>query len=296
VVQPDAADIERVRRALGTTPIAWRAASGHGAPSHRRFIVELEHGRTAFVKIAAFDYTAEWLREEHRIYAALDGQPFLPRLLGWHDDGTVPALALEDLSGATWPPPWDVARIDAVLATLDAVHASPPPHGVPPAVDRQFGLDSWPDVATDPEPFLSLGICSATWLHDHLTTLAEASAAAEIGGSSFLHFDVRSDNLCLREGRVMLVDWNNACVGNEVLDTAAWLPSLETEGGPAPHIVLPDETPGLPEIASLLAGYFCARAALPPIPQAPHARPLQLVQARTSLPWAARLLGLPLPA
>jgi hypothetical protein len=295
-VQPDAADIERSLRALGAMPVAWRAASGHGAPSHRRFVVEIEDGRSAFVKSAAFDYTADWLREEYRIYAALDGQPFLPRLLGWDDDGVAPALALEDLSGATWPPPWDRARIDSVLTTLAVVHATPPPEGVPPALESQFGLDSWPDVAADPQPFLSLGLCSPEWLSDHLPALSDASAVAEIGGASLLHFDVRSDNLCLWDGRAVLVDWNNACVGNAVMDTASWLPSLEAEGGPAPEIILPDETPGLPAIASLLAGYFCAAAGLPRIPQAPHARPLQLMQAKTSLPWAARLLGLPPPA
>jgi hypothetical protein len=295
-MQPDAADVERVRRALGGTPIAWRAASGHGAPSNRRFVVETEGGRPAFVKIAAFDYTAGWLREEFRVYAALDGQPFLPRLLGWDDDGLAPALALEDLSAATWPPPWDVVRIDAFLATLASLHATAPPDGLPTAVESQFGQDGWPDVVADPEPFLSIGLCSPGWLFDHLPALADASAAAEIEGTAFLHFDVRSDNLCLRDGRAALVDWNNACVGNALLDTASWLPSLEAEGGPAPHDILPDETPGLPAIASLLAGFFCARAGLPPIPQAPHARPLQLMQAKTSLPWAARLLDLPPPA
>ena len=294
-MQADAADIERVRRALGVMPVAWRAASGHGAPSHRRFVVELEDGWSAFVKIAAFDYTAEWLREEHRVYAALDGQPYLPRLLGWDDDGLAPTLALEDLSAATWPPPWDLSRTDAVLASLASVHATSVPEGVPPAVESQFGLDGWPDVAADPQPFLSLGLCSPEWLFDHLPALSDASAVAEIGGTSLLHFDVRSDNLCLRDGRVVLVDWNNACVGNAVMDTASWLPSLEAEGGPAPDVILPDETPGLSAIASLLAGYFCARAGLPPIPQAPHARPLQLMQAKTSLPWAARLLDLPPP-
>ena len=54
--------------------------------------------------------------------------------------------------------------------------------------------------------------------------------------------------------------------GNAVLDMASWLPPLKAEGGPTPG-GLPDETPGLPEIASLLAGYFCARAGLPSIPQ-----------------------------
>lgn len=295
-MQPDLVDVARVRRALGATPVAWRGASGHGAPSNRRFVVELEDGRTAFVKIAAFEYTADWLRDEHRVYEALDGHPFLPRSLGWDDDGLAPALVLEDLSGETWPPPWDPARIDAVLATLDAVHATSPPTGVPPAVESQFGLDGWPDVVVDPQPFLALGICSPAWLDAHLPALADASASAEIGGDSMLHFDVRSDNLCLRGDRAVFVDWNNACVGNAVLDTAAWLPSLHDEGGPAPHEILPDETPGLPQLASLLAGYFSARAGLPPIPQAPHARPLQLAQSTTSLPWAARLLGLPPPS
>ena len=275
--------------------MAWRAASEHGAPSNRRSVVDLGNGRSAFVKIAAYDYTAGWLRDEFRIYSALDGQPFLPRLIGWDDDGLAPVLALEDLSGATWPPPWDVARIDAVLTSLASVHASQPPEGVPPAVESQFGQDGWPAVIADPEPFLSLGLCSPDWL-DHLPTLAAASANAEIDGNSLLHFDVRSDNLCLQEGTAVLVDWNSACVGNPVLDTASWLPSLEAEGGPAPHVILPDETPGMPAIASLLAGYFCARAGLPAIPQAPHARPLQLLQSKTALPWAARLLDLPPPA
>ncbi|MDP9119485.1 MAG: phosphotransferase [Actinomycetota bacterium] len=123
-----------------------------------------------------------------------------------------------------------------------------------------------------------------------------ASHPCRTGSRRFLHFDVRSDNLCLREGRAVLVDWNNACVGNALLDIASWLPSLEAEGGPAPRVILPDETPALPAIASLLAGYFCARAGLPAIPQAPHARPLQLMQSKTALPWAARSLDLPPPA
>ena len=62
-MQPDPVDIARVRRALGTAPIAWRGASGHGAPSNRRFVVDLQDGSTAFVKIAALDYTADWLRD-----------------------------------------------------------------------------------------------------------------------------------------------------------------------------------------------------------------------------------------
>jgi hypothetical protein len=295
-VEPDAEDVERARRALGERPVSWRAAPGHGAPSNRRYVVGLSGDRSAFLKIAAYDYTADWLRYEHRAYRRLDGAPFMPRLLGWDDDGLAPVLALEDLSGARWPPPWDDATVDAVLNALDLVHGGQVGEDLVPALDSQFGRDGWPSVIEDPAPLLSTGLCSREWLDANLPTLASASARTVIVGDSLLHFDVRSDNLCLTERGVVLVDWNGACIGNPLLDTASWLPSLEAEGGPRPEDVLPANTPGLPEMAAFLAGFFCARAGLPPIPQAPHARPLQLMQSRTALPWAARLLGLPPPA
>jgi len=90
----------------------------------------------------------------------------------------------------------------------------------------------------------------------------------------------------------LLLDWNMACRGNPAVDVAAWLPSLADEGGPMPWELLPGEG----ALASLVAGYFCARAGLSPIAQAPHARPLQLAQGRIALPWAARELDLPPPA
>jgi hypothetical protein len=294
-MRPQPGDVERARRALGAAPVAWRPVTAHGGPATRRFLVDLPGGRSAFVKIAAFAYVAAWFRDERLAYEALDGQSFLPRLLGWDDDGEAPLLAIEDLSEARWPPPWDGPAVGAVVETLDALHRSAPRLDLPTAGERQFGLDSWPDVREDPEPFLSVGICSRAWLEANLDALAAASAAATIAGGDVLHFDVRSDNLCLRDGRALLVDWNHACVGNALVDTAAWLPSLAFEGGPPPEAILPAETPGLPEIAALLAGYFSARAGLPPIPQAPHARRLQREQAATALPWAARLLGLSPP-
>ncbi|HET9672933.1 MAG TPA: aminoglycoside phosphotransferase family protein, partial [Actinomycetota bacterium] len=286
-MEPTPEDVERARRALDAAPVSWRPVPAHGAPATRRYVVDLPDGRSAFVKVAAFDYVAGWFRDERRAYEALEGQPFLPRLLGWDDDGEAPLLAIEDLSDARWPPPWDAPAVDAVMRALDALHRAAPRADLPTAEERQFGLDSWPDVQADPEPFLSVGICSRAWLEGNLEALAAASAAAAIEGPDVLHFDVRSDNLCLRDGRVLLVDWNHACVGNALVDTAAWLPSLHAEGGPPPEAILAADTPGLAEVASLLAGYFSARAGLPPIPQAPHARRLQREQAATALPCAA---------
>ena len=114
------------------------------------------------MKIAASDDVAEWFRDEHLAYEALEGSPFPPRLVGWDDDGGSPLLAIEDLSDARWPPPWDRAAVEAVVAALDELHATKPRRALPAAEDRQFGPDSWPDVIADPMPFLSTGVCGRT--------------------------------------------------------------------------------------------------------------------------------------
>jgi hypothetical protein len=94
------------------------------------------------------------------------------------------------------------------------------------------------------------------------------------------------------DGRAALVDWNRTSVRNPEIDRAFWLPSLEAEGGPPPEEVLPDASP---ELVACLAGFLVSRAARPPIPTAPNVRAVQLAQARSAVPWAARSLGLPEP-
>jgi Ser/Thr protein kinase RdoA (MazF antagonist) len=240
------------------------------------------------VKIGATPVTAEWTRIEARTYGALSGW-FLPTVLGFDDDGDRPTLALEDLSAADWPPPWSDRRVVGVLDALAAIHATPPPAHLTP-----FDLDggaSWQAVGADPGPFLALGLCSAPWLTAALPALLAAAEAAPLSGASLVHLDIRSDNLCFRDGRAVVLDWNHATIANAALDVAFWLPSLESEGGPPPESILPNE----PGLAAWVAGFFCAHAGLPFLPDAPHVRALQLAQARTALPWAARALGLSVP-
>jgi hypothetical protein len=267
--------------------------TGGYTPAHR-WVVTLDDGRTAFVKVATDELTASWLRDEHVSYSLLRGSRFMPAYLGFHDDGERPVLALEDLSTATWPPPWSRRQVDAVVACLDEVAATPAPAGLPRAADDHLGLrDGWHQIERDPEPFLRLGLCSQNWLAAALPALLEANATAPLDGDELLHFDVRSDNVCFRsDGRAVLVDWNWTSVGNRWLDLAAWLPSLHAEAGPPPDEVAPDVPAGL---ASVVASYFCAHAGLSEIPTAPHVRSIQLQQARTALPWAARCLGLSPP-
>lgn len=279
---------QRVSRLAGTEVMSLRRvqSGGWGLSFHAR--AELADGRTVFVKAGSEEVTSGFVRDEQRFYRSVQAS-FMPQLVGL-DEGDPPLLVIEDLSRARWPPPWDDEAIAAVRATLVQVWATPPPDWLPPVTDEvEWLLGGWAGIERDPEPFLSVGVCSRAWLEGALPTLRDAAETAPIAGDSLLHLDVRSDNICLAERGAVLVDWNLAHVGNPDLDLAAWLPSLEAEGGPQPEALLPDA----PGFAALLAGFFGSRAGLPPPPTAPRVREVQLSQLRTALPWAARALHLP---
>jgi len=276
----------------GHEVVEARPVAGGYTHADRR-IVSLADGRVVFVKTATDEETAEWLRAEHHVYAELGGAPFLPELIDWCDDGERPALVLEDLSGCRWPPPWTGRDVGAVKEVLVEIAASRVPSGLPEAADWHPRLHRWPQVAQDPESFLALGLCREAWLEAALPVLESASERASLAGDRLQHFDLRSDNLCVRpDGSVVVVDWNLATVGAAHLDLAFWLPSLEDEGGPAPEAVVGAR---FPREAALVAGYFAHTAGQPIIPRAPRVRTVQLAQLRSALPWAARANGLPPP-
>ncbi|MGH2527176.1 MAG: hypothetical protein ACRDG2_10565 [Actinomycetota bacterium] len=122
----EVANVTRALRRLGGPPAAWRAVTDGGHTPARRWVVTLDDGPTAFVKVATDELTASWIRDEHTTYSALRGAAFMPRFIGFHDDGEQPVLALEDLSSAAWPPPWSTDRIDSVLRCLSDVAATSP--------------------------------------------------------------------------------------------------------------------------------------------------------------------------
>jgi hypothetical protein len=284
---PSTTLVERVARLTGAVPRHWQSAVG-GHTAAGRWVVRLEDGSSVFVKAAATPLAAGWLRDEHRIYRSVSGR-FLPVVRGWDDDSDLAILILEDLSAAHWPPPWSAEQITRLRETLAEVAAVPPPDGLMRLEEWRAVLTGWCRVAADPGPFLSLGLCGQAWLDQALPELLAAERAAALDGDRFLHMDVRSDNVCFAGDRVVLIDWNWACVGNPRVDIAAWLPSLHAEGGPPPEAILPGE----PELAALMSGYFASHAGLPSSDAPPHVRPLQRLQLSTALPWAVRALSLP---
>jgi hypothetical protein len=281
---------ERVSRLLGMRVCSLRRIEGRGYSVAYRAVAELDDGSSVFVKAGVEELTNHLLRVEQRFYRDVEA-PFLPRLVAFDEDEP-PLVVLEDLSEARWPPPWDEGSIDAVRRALALIAATPAPPVVEPiAHERERFVGGWAEIERDPSPFLSLGLCSRMWLEHSLPLLRGAAEAAPIDGDALIHFDVRSDNVCLTDRGAVLVDWNQACVANPDLDVAAWLPSLRLEGGPEPEELLPNAG----GFAALLAGFFGSRAGLPPPPTAPHVRGIQLAQLRVALPWAARELGLEPP-
>jgi hypothetical protein len=287
--QPSAEVVAAVTHAAGTAPVAWLRVTGGGYTPAQRWIVTFDGGTRAFAKLGTTELVAGWLRQERRAYVEIAG-PFIPRVIGWAD-GPPPALLLEDLSNAYWPPPWDATLVQRMLETLEAVATTRCPAWAPSIHEQTDIFSGWSRVAKDPGPFLALGLATSGWLDAALPELIRQEHPAELMGSALLHFDVRSDNMCFTPDRALLVDWNWIARGNALFDVAAWLPSLEREGGPAPEDVRPEA--GV--FAPALAGYFCANAGLEVIPDAPHVRHIQLEQAASALPWAARSLGLPPP-
>jgi hypothetical protein len=278
----DARDLLAER--LGAQPV--RRIYGGGYTLMEHWLVALADGTHAFAKVAIDEPTAAFLRDEYRIYSRVEGS-FLPRLLGWDDDGTRPILVLEDLTGAHWPPPWRPGDVELVRAALVEIHAQPPPDGL-----DELGpgdLHTWREVEDDPALFLGLGLCSAEWLEQALPKLISATDRCDVAGDALVHLDVRSDNICIGDGGAMLVDWNWASVGNPRVDLAFWLPSLHVEGGPSPAEVMPDAG----ELTAVVSGFFAPLAGRPPPAGAPTVRSVQLAQLEVALPWAVEVLGLP---
>lgn len=276
-----------IERALGSRPVRYEQRGG-GYSTADRYSVTLADGRRAFVKSSDEANLAGWIRREHEVYASLSGR-FIPELLGWDDDGVRPVLALEDLRDADWRPDWEGRRVDAVLAALaELASSAPPPNTGDVRVTFANLWGRWEEVGADPEPFLSLGLRDRAWLDRSLPAIVEAAARAPVAGEDVCHLDVRSDNICFRGGRAILVDWNWTSLANTEADVGAWLPSLYTEGGPPPWEVLPSAG----EFAAWLGGVWAAVAGKPPPVTAPQVRAMQRAQLAVALDWIDRdLLG-----
>lgn len=281
--------LDDVGALVGAAAVRWHPID-RGNHAEHRLQMELADGRRCFVKADVRAEPARALRAEAAVAAEL--APGLgPAVVA---SGTGPStgaavVVFEWLDGVRWPPPWRPGDVDAVCRLLTAVAAAPVPAACAPLSVHRGLLLGWERIAADAEMRESVGLLDLPMARQaarrapHLRDLA---AAADLDGHHLVHFDVRSDNLYLRDRAAGLVDWAWAARGPTGFDLASWAPSLHTEGGPAPWVTAPDADGPL---VALLAGYWASQAVLPEPPGSPGLRALQRRQLGSTLDWLAQL-------
>jgi len=290
--------IRTVETHFGTKAIRWLKPHT-GLTAAQRFVVRFADGRSAFVKAAVDADTERWLRTDLLIMSTVDDD-LVPRVIAWIEQGERSVLVLEDLSDAHWPADhfrqedgrsvpvlWKPGQLQLVFRALDRLATVAAPSWLPTLdADRS---DEWAAIAAAPAPFLALGLCSRTWFERAIDRLIAAERGIDLTGDTLVHNDVRSDNVCVRGERVILVDWSQACRRSPRYDLANFLLGCALEGGPDPFDVMPD--------GGGLAAWMAGRAARHALCETERT-PAWLVRVvkRMSiidLQWATRSLGLP---
>ena len=192
----------------------------------------------------------------------------MPQLVGWDDDGTRPLLALEDLSDADWEVRWDAERSTRCATRSPSSRRSAPPPGTRPARELlRRPLRALADRRRRPGAVpLGSGCATRRGSIGCCPTVLAAAETAPVDGDALCHLDVRSDNLCFRDGRALLRRLELVLAREPRLDVAAWLPSVASKAARSPGRSFPAPA----ELAAFIAGVWAAVAGLPPPETAPE--------------------------
>ncbi len=313
------AEVKRRAEVLLGAEIARALRVWGGYAPSATFRLFLADGRRAVFKgtyRTSNDVMLRAIRDEERVYRELEPLIGLwaPTFFGSLEFEDWFVILLEDL-GAPQVPPWTSRRAAAALRDYARFHSATLGRTDLPAwlrTDRHHSFArTWRNLAEtagglDGTARLAGARADAAreWLAQHIDRLC-TTAERLIGidqPRALLHFDTRSDNLRIQNGRLRMFDWPYTCLGPHEFDMVAFAQSITTEGGPAPERcvrwyaeIIDVREEALTASIATIAGYFADRAWQPPIPGLPRVRSIQRRQLRTSLAWCARHLGLPEP-
>jgi hypothetical protein len=306
---------DRVDEILGARVVRARRAFGGYGPS-ATFALTLADDRRAFFKGVyplPEGSAVRWsLDEEETVYAELGEliAPWAPdyygslRIDGWH------ALVMEAVAGGRVPP-WTESQARRAARSYADFHehtlGKHLPGWLPTDSHRAFAA-YWAAIEADDATMTRVGALAGgregeatAWLRSNLPALirTERLLAEAPGPGALLHFDTRSDNIRIDGELLRIFDWPFACVGPAEFDVAAFVQSIDGEGGPSCESVvgwyeevLPLRHDVLCGSVAGIAGYFADRGSRPELPGLPRLRSVQRRQLKTSLAWAARLLDL----
>lgn len=246
---------------------------------------------------------------EARAYRALPMlRPWQPEIFGDVEESGWVALLMEDLSSADRVTAWADATLGIVARDLAAMHAATADTSPPPELTGDSLMELYFDqiLSRGRRP----GKLPASWgTRDGwawIDLACKAGREAEETGFTdipqcVVHGDVRSDNLFIRQGCMVLVDWPWAQWHSVARENVYWALGVEAEGGPLAtmaHARYLAHARPIPERAirgalTRQAAYFIDRLQSGTLPASLNAYFLSMLGPTTR--WFAEALGLPPP-
>ena len=278
-----------IEAALGSPVVSARTQHGGFSPG-AAVRLECADGTRAFAKACGTVLnpdTPDLNRAEVRALQLLPATVPHARLLSAYDDGDWVALVLEDVEGRRPDLPWSDRDVQLMSASLEAVAGTRAPRALPEFADATNVLTSWDEVAADPDGM------PAELLARLPDFLARQQLAREVTrGTALVHWDARADNVLIRDGEAVLLDWAWTCRGAPWLDTMLLAMDFRIQGGPDADRFLASRslTRDVPpeHLASLLAGMvgvWHERARRPAPPGLPTIRAWQAWCGAAGLQW-----------
>ena len=283
--------------ALGSPVVSARTQPGGFSPGVAARLAGAD-GSTAFVKACGTSLNPDSPRLHRAEIHALRHVPRTaprPELLAAYDDGDWVAMLLEDVDGRHPGLPWTAPDVAATSASLTRVAAVAGDPALPTFREVAELLTGWDAVAADPD-----GVRPD--LVRRLPEMLDLQARAQevTVGDVLVHWDARSDNVLLRDGEAVLLDWAWACRGAEWLDTLLLAVDFVIQGGPDPDGYLRATGPtaaaepqDLRAMVATMVGFWRDRARRPPPPGLPTIRAWQAHCAERTQEWldASRVLS-----
>jgi hypothetical protein len=327
--KPAWADVpEELRAALARlahAPIVEAAIAWGGYGPSATFILTTADNRKFFCKGTHPGFTEMGTKAfftELLYYQSLpELAEFGPRFHGGANHGDWHLLMLDYVERTREVPPWTADDVQGALAMLARFHARTPARAkeVLPIAEEQVafmalykGESGWKSLADlgRRAEFIALFAdrgAATRWLDAHVAEFValEAEASHIDGPRSWVHHDVRSDNLLFHDAaEPLLVDFPYLAIGPALMDVVCFLPSLAGEGGPPPveglrlYEQMSGHRFGSRDIAigiATVAGFFAARAGLADLPGLPRLRWVQKLQLFPCLKWLSQSMAIEPP-